>query len=269
MGPTQSSVIMKGVHNEIWSPETAVFLTCCDNKKQQTGVELHFQSWDISVSETLLIPDPYRFFQIYSACAIWWATRAKCEKWSPVFLRTVPTRQRGVRNFPSPSFPPNGNRCAVRGRSAAQSPKLDTRVSGSLSCNVGWTERRRGRGFFFLHRLQAVPCGRLNQSAFPKMRGRNPVVAAGAGFYTVYKRCTGNPLTTGGMRTWEDGGRSLALLHLHPTVCQTGCDGNWYPEQDRLVCVLLQYHSVAVICQNKIKELDSSFLATWIKQNYS
>ncbi len=50
------------LHNEIYRVQRrTVFLTCCDNKKQQTSVELHFQSWDISVSETLIIPNPYRF----------------------------------------------------------------------------------------------------------------------------------------------------------------------------------------------------------------
>lgn len=34
-------------------------LTCGDNKKQQAGVELHFQSSDIAGSETLGIPNPY------------------------------------------------------------------------------------------------------------------------------------------------------------------------------------------------------------------
>lgn len=110
------------------------FLTCCDNKKQQTDVELHFQSWDISVSETLLILNPYRVFRFYDEDE---TNRAKHEKWSPVFffpLRTVPNQtktERGVRNFPSPSFPPNGNRCAVRECSSQHSHlnKWDTRVS--------------------------------------------------------------------------------------------------------------------------------------------
>lgn len=63
-----------------------IFLTCRDNKEQQINVELHFQSWDISV----LLPNPYRCFQIHSLCAV---RRGRAERnCSPAFLRTVPTK---------------------------------------------------------------------------------------------------------------------------------------------------------------------------------
>lgn len=173
------------------SQALADFLTCCDNKKQQADVELHFQSWDISVSENLLIPNPYRLFRFTIICALWGVAYAttkprKTKNWSLVFLRRLQSqrKRRGVRSetFLLHHFLLTETAVLSGALSAAQSPKWDTRVSDGMSCNVGWTEGQQGERL--LHRLQAVPFGRLNQLAFPKMRGRNPAVAAGAGFYT-------------------------------------------------------------------------------------
>lgn len=48
---------------------------------------------------------------------------------------------------------------------------------------MGWWELRHPR---------ADPWSRLTQSAFAEMRGRNPLVTTGVGFYIVHKRWTGN-----------------------------------------------------------------------------
>lgn len=178
-------VSTKGVSNKRLTVTTQwdfrhIFLTCRDNKEQQINVELHFQSWDISV----LIPNPYRCFQIYGLCAF---RRGRAERnCSPALLRTVPTKpeRRQKLSFSIISSERKPPLVRLSGRTArnethvcpTQCPLCGV-VTGSFTPPPG---------------CSAALCGRLNISAFPEMRGRNPAVTAGAGFYTVFERYTGN-----------------------------------------------------------------------------
>lgn len=178
---------------------TAEVLTCCDNKEQQAGVELHFQSWDISVSETLLIPNPYSS-DVQYLCVMMTSEPRRAKKFISSFpaSRAVPAKRRGVRNFPSPSFPSNGNRRAVRG--TAQHGHLNELHVCRTVLLVMWD----GQRFFVRPRACSVRQFVWFKRTFPKMRGRNPVVAAGSWFLRTCLNATQETFTTGGMETWHD-----------------------------------------------------------------
>lgn len=99
--------------------------------------------------------------------------------------------------------------------------KLATRVYQCvLQCGMDREKVGLGGG---VHTASGLPCGRWIQSAPLQMRGRNPLVATGAGFYKVLKTQHRKRLTTGGIKTWEGIGSSLALLHVRPTVMEASC----------------------------------------------
>lgn len=167
--------------------ELADVLTCCNNKKQQTGVELHFQSWDISV-----IPNPYRFFfLVYSICALWrgQACRAK-RKLISSFPADSPNNTERRQKLSFSIISSIRKPLCCQGYSATQPPKLDTRVSDRVSCNVGWTERRWVGG---LTPPPGCSVRSFDSVGISRDERKEPIGRdRGRFFYIVHKRYTGN-----------------------------------------------------------------------------
>lgn len=192
-------------------PTPTDLLTCCDNKKQQTDVELHFQSGDIS-----FILHPYRF-----------TGSLRCDEdeqqrkvqFSP---RTVPTKT-GVRDFPSPSLPPNGNR-RCQGRSLLNEThvcpvmyrRVDTevRAASGLLRWILWHLRRlqeRIQHLGFYARL--ISCtGNLHRRTHEDMRGRRHFITSAP--HRVGQETGCNPLLLlAGLLLQDDPGK-LTGQHL-------------------------------------------------------
>lgn len=224
-------------------------LTCCDDKEQQTGLELHFQSWDISMSGTPWIPNPYSYFIRKRARRVDGKLRAaqhttatSSNYFFPFLLRLLlpadsPDKtQPGVINFPSPSFPPRGKTTVLLtgtrdGRRARLWNRTHVRQTerASSSRRGGGKEGGANRGAKLpLGGLGAVPCGAVRCGRWTLVAGipvderkesvRRDSTARGCSFERAPWTQHRKPRTAGGTETWKGGSGSLAPLQPRPAV---------------------------------------------------